>query len=208
MKTSVQDMDKTPAAQAAATLDVFSACSSNLASRMLTAWCGQMEVLEWVAYMWTGSAGGLSQAANWEDLKMTAWMEGPLSYLLLQQRQASSANTVQCESTWVTALDLLLHPSKHQAFVLCYSTQRRQLQMKSISTFNCFTDKVLVSPQRPESINFKAYQRATMIWPVSHHVKKLMKPLRIPWTCIDPTVTLINTPPYASKIQDSSNKAQ
>ena len=64
LKTSVQDMDKTPAAQALATLDFFCACSSNLASRMLTAWCGQMEVLEWVAYMWTGNAGGLSQAAN------------------------------------------------------------------------------------------------------------------------------------------------
>lgn len=173
-------MDKTPAAQALATLDFFCACSSNLASRMLTAWCGQMEVLEWVAYMWTGNAGGLSQAANWEDLKMTAWMERLLSYLLLQQRQASSANTVQCESTWVTAWDLLLHPSKHQAFVLCSGTQRRQIQMKSITTFNCCTDKVLVSPQRPVSINFKANHRAMMIWPVSHHIKKLMKPLRIP----------------------------
>lgn len=64
---------------------------------------------------WPTCAGSAEGSAR-RLIERTSWMEKPLSYLLLQQRRASSANTVQCVSTWVTAWDLLLHPFKDSGF--------------------------------------------------------------------------------------------
>lgn len=115
---------------------------------------------------------------------MTAWMERPLSYLLLQQRQASSANTVQCVCV---NMSYCLKPAAAslQTLSICavlWHTEEvarsNQFQHLIVTQINCLSS---FFPQRPVRINFKGNHRATIICPVSHHTKNLMKHLRIPY---------------------------